>query len=98
MLRQPPVIKLDEIPDVLAREFPDRDTITVYVGSNAATPTASLDTITAPLKAGQPRLPYLRTVHLRHRRTAGTHGGREGAGRRQHRPPALPRRVPQVLL
>ena len=64
MLRQPPVIKLDEIPDVLAREFPDRDTITVYVGSNAATPTASLDTITAALKAGRPKLPYLRMVHI----------------------------------
>ena len=64
MLRQPPVIKLDEIPDVIAREFPDRDTITVYVGSNAATPTASLDTITAALKAGRPKLPYLRMVHI----------------------------------
>ncbi|MEI8189331.1 MAG: hypothetical protein WCI75_06415 [candidate division NC10 bacterium] len=35
---------------------------------------------------------------MRDRRPPGTHGGREGAGRRQHRPPALPRRVPQVHL
>jgi acyl-CoA hydrolase len=64
MARKPIVIKLDDIPDVIAREFPARDTITVYVGSNAATPTASLDTITAALKAGRPKLPYLRMVHL----------------------------------
>jgi acyl-CoA hydrolase len=64
MTRQPIPIKLDDIPEVLAREFRERDRITVYVGSNAATPTASLDTITAALKVGRPRLPYLRMVHL----------------------------------
>lgn len=64
MMCQPAVIKLDDIPDVIAKKFPDRDTITVYVGSNAATPTASLDTITAAIKAGRPKLPYLRMVHL----------------------------------
>jgi 4-hydroxybutyrate CoA-transferase len=64
MTRQPIAIKLNDIPDVLSREFRDRDVITVYVGSNAATPTASLDTVTAALKAGRPRLPYLRMVHI----------------------------------
>jgi acyl-CoA hydrolase len=64
MTHQPAVIKLGDIPDVIAREFPARDTITVYVGSNAATPTASLDAITAALKVGWPKLPYLRMVHL----------------------------------
>ena len=64
MARQPIVIKLDDIPDLIAREFPARDTITVYVGSNAATPTASLDAITAALKVGWPKLPYLRMVHI----------------------------------
>jgi acyl-CoA hydrolase len=38
--------------------------ITVYVGSNAATPTASLDAITDALKTGWPKLPFLRMVHL----------------------------------
>jgi hypothetical protein len=46
-----PRIKLGDIPEILAREFPARDTLTVYVGSNAATPTASLDAITAGEKA-----------------------------------------------
>jgi 4-hydroxybutyrate CoA-transferase len=64
MVRQPTVIKLDEIPDIISKEFPARDMITVYVGSNAATPTASLDAITAALKTGWPKLPYLRMVHL----------------------------------
>ncbi len=64
MTRQPIVIKLDDIPEIIAREFRDQDVITIYVGSNAATPTASLDVITAALKAGRPRLPFLRMVHL----------------------------------
>ncbi len=63
-MRQPIAIKLNDIPDVIAREFRDRDAITVYVGSNAATPTASLEALTAALKIGYPKLPYLRMVHL----------------------------------
>ena len=64
MAHQPTLIKLSEIAEIIARTFPARDTITVYVGSNAATPTASLDAITAALKTGWPKLPYLRMVHL----------------------------------
>jgi 4-hydroxybutyrate CoA-transferase len=64
MTHHPTVIKLGDIAEVIAKEFPVRDMLTVYVGSNAATPTASLDAITAALKAGWPKLPYLRMVHL----------------------------------
>jgi acyl-CoA hydrolase len=64
MAHQPTVIKLGDIAEVIAREFPARDMLTVYVGSNAATPTASLDAITDALKAGWPKLPYLRMVHI----------------------------------
>lgn len=64
MSHQPAVIKLGDIPEVIAREFPTRDMVTVYVGSNAATPTASLDAVTSALKTGWPKLPYLRMVHL----------------------------------
>jgi len=59
MTHQPTVIKLGDIAEVIAREFPARDMLTVYVGSNAATPTASLDAITEALKVGWPKLPYL---------------------------------------
>jgi acyl-CoA hydrolase len=64
MTHQPTVIKLGDIAEVIAREFPARDMLTVYVGSNAATPTASLDAITEALKVGWPKLPYLRMVHI----------------------------------
>ena len=64
MTHRPTVVRRSDIPEVIAQAFPARDTITVYVGSNAATPTASLDAITDALKAGWPKLPYLRMVHL----------------------------------
>lgn len=64
MTHRPTVVRLSDIPEIIAQAFPARDAITVYVGSNAATPTASLDAITAALKAGWPKLPYLRMVHL----------------------------------
>jgi acyl-CoA hydrolase len=63
-MHHPTAIKLGDIPDVIAKAFPARDVITVYVGSNAATPTASLDAVTDALKTGWPKLPYLRMVHL----------------------------------
>jgi len=64
MIHKPSVIKLDQIADVLAREFKGRETITCYVGSNAAVPTASLESLTAAVKARSPKLPYIRMVHL----------------------------------
>lgn len=64
MTRHPTIIKLGDIAEVIATSFPARDVLTVYVGSNAATPTASLDAITDALKTGWPKLPYLRMVHL----------------------------------
>jgi 4-hydroxybutyrate CoA-transferase len=64
MIHRPSVIKLDQIAEVLEREFRGQDSITCYVGSNAAVPTASLEALTAALKARHPKLPYLRMVHL----------------------------------
>jgi 4-hydroxybutyrate CoA-transferase len=64
MSRQTTVIKLGDVADVIAREFADREVITCYIGSNAAVPTASLEVLTAALKARRPKLPYLRMVHL----------------------------------
>ena len=64
MIPEPRVIRLDDIPGIIAERFKDRDSITCYVGSNAATPTASLDALTAGIEAGQPRLPFMRMVHL----------------------------------
>ena len=64
MAYQPPVIQLNQLADIIAKEFKHKDTITCYVGSNAATPTASLEFLTAAVKAGSPRLPFIRMVHL----------------------------------
>ncbi|TRZ86477.1 acetyl-CoA hydrolase/transferase family protein [bacterium] len=64
MTYQPTVIKLDQLADVISKEFRHKDTITCYVGSNAATPTASLEFLTAAVKAGSPTLPFIRMVHL----------------------------------
>ncbi|MDD3179830.1 MAG: acetyl-CoA hydrolase/transferase C-terminal domain-containing protein [Opitutaceae bacterium] len=64
MHHQPTVIKPNDLADVLARKFFGRKMITVYIGSNAAAPTASIEALTAALKAGSPKLPFLRTVHL----------------------------------
>jgi acyl-CoA hydrolase len=61
---QPKIIALDQIADVIAEKFKSRDEITCYVGSNAATPTASLEALTAAVKSGRPRLPFLKMVHL----------------------------------
>jgi len=61
---QPTVIKLGQIPEVIAKEFAGKDVVTCYIGSNAATPTASLDALTAAVKSRTPRLPFLRMVHL----------------------------------
>lgn len=61
---KPKKITLDQIADVIAEKFNTSDEITCYVGSNAATPTASLEALTAAIKSGQPRLPFLKMVHL----------------------------------
>jgi acyl-CoA hydrolase len=64
MSYQPALIKLDELADVISREFRHKEMVTCYLGSNAATPTASIDFLTAAIKAGAPKLPFIRMVHI----------------------------------
>jgi acyl-CoA hydrolase len=61
---QPKKISHDQIADVIAEKFKARHEIACYVGSNAATPTASLEALTEAIKSRQPRLPFLKMVHL----------------------------------
>jgi acyl-CoA hydrolase len=61
---QPKKITHDQIAEVIVDKFNDSAEITCYVGSNAATPTASLEALTAALKSRQPRLPFIKMVHL----------------------------------
>ena len=64
MTTTPKHIRLDQIADVMAEAFHGRDAITCYIGSNAATPTASLEALTRNIETGAPRLPFIRMVHL----------------------------------
>ncbi|MGB5750769.1 MAG: hypothetical protein WBM69_27615, partial [Desulfobacterales bacterium] len=61
---QPKKITLSRIADVISEKFNTSDEITCYVGSNAATPTASLEALTGAIKSRQPRLPFFKMVHL----------------------------------
>lgn len=64
MVNKPTIIRLDQIAEVISREFKDKEVITCYLGSNAATPTSSIESLTAALKARTPRLPFIRMVHI----------------------------------
>jgi acyl-CoA hydrolase len=64
MSTDPKKITLPQLADVLASHFQHKQEITCYIGSNAATPTASIEAITAAVKARTPKLPYLRMVHI----------------------------------
>jgi hypothetical protein len=64
MNAQPKTITADQIADVIAAKFKGKDELTCYVGSNAATPTTSLEALTESIQSGQPRLPFIKMVHL----------------------------------
>ncbi len=64
MNAQPKTITTDQIAGVISEKFKTSDEITCYVGSNAATPTASLEALTAAIKSRHPRLPFIKMVHL----------------------------------
>jgi acyl-CoA hydrolase len=64
MSPDPKTITLSQLPEIIASHFQHKSEITCYIGSNSATPTASLEAITAALKARSPRLPFLKMVHL----------------------------------
>jgi 4-hydroxybutyrate CoA-transferase len=64
MKSEPEVIQPREIGEILASRFQGRDAVTCYVGSNSATPTASLEALTHAVEVGNPDLPFLKMVHL----------------------------------
>lgn len=64
MITMPKAVQLEELAGIIAERFKDREMITCYVGSNAATPTAALRALTDAVKSNAPRLPFLRMVHL----------------------------------
>lgn len=57
-------IKLEEIPQIISKEFKGAGEINCYAGSNAATPTAILEAITKGVEDKRRKLPFIRMIHL----------------------------------
>ncbi len=64
MNKEPETIQADQIAEVICAEFRNRDAITCYLSSNAATPTASIEALTQSIRSGTPSLPFIKMVHL----------------------------------
>ena len=64
MLKMPSVIKLDQLADIISIRYRDKESITFYLGSNAASPTASMDALTGAVKSGSHKMPFMKMVHL----------------------------------
>jgi 4-hydroxybutyrate CoA-transferase len=64
MSEEPTTLELGQLAEVIAGHFAHKKEITCYIGSNAATPTASIEAITEAAITRTPRLPFLRMIHL----------------------------------
>ena len=64
MTSAPKTIKPAEIAAVLAENVDSKQTITCYVGSNAAMPSTLLLVLPEAIKSRRTRLPFMKIVHL----------------------------------
>jgi acyl-CoA hydrolase len=64
MNAEPKTIARSQLPDIIASHFGHKPEIVCYIGSNAATPTASIEAITEAVRARSPKMPFLKMVHL----------------------------------
>lgn len=64
MNREPKVVKKEAIADILYDTFNGKDHINCYIGSNAATPTALIEALSASIKASSRTRPFFKMVHL----------------------------------
>jgi 4-hydroxybutyrate CoA-transferase len=64
MIKKPNVIKLNQIADVMYEKFKNKSYINCYIGSNSATPTASIEALSESIKSGHPNLPFIKMIHL----------------------------------
>jgi acyl-CoA hydrolase len=60
----PAIIKVEQIADIIHKRLSHQETVTCYVGSNAATPTASIEALSEALSSGNPKIPFMKMVHL----------------------------------
>jgi len=63
-MKKPQVILPNQLGEVIASALKGRKSINCYVGSNAATPTTLIESLADAIKAGTPRLPFMRMLHL----------------------------------
>ena len=59
----PQKITANQIGAIIAETFKGKKEIVCYLGSNAATPTASIEALTASIKSQNSGLPLWRTVY-----------------------------------
>lgn len=64
MIKAPRIIPADQLGEVIAAHFKGRESINCYVGSNAATPTTLIESLSDAIKTRTPRLPFTRMLHL----------------------------------
>jgi acyl-CoA hydrolase len=64
MSPDPKTITLSQLADVIASHCQRKKEITCYIGSNAATPTVSIEALTAAVIARAPKLPFIKMVHI----------------------------------
>jgi hypothetical protein len=64
MIKKPQIILADQLAEVISERFKGRKSVNCYIGSNAATPTTLIESPAYSIKAGMPRLPFMRMVHL----------------------------------
>lgn len=60
----PETIKLNEIGDILINHFGKENNINCYIGSNSATPTATLEALTEAVKDRAGKLPFMKMIHI----------------------------------
>jgi acyl-CoA hydrolase len=64
MKTAPTPVKLKDIGDIIARHLGHKDNINCYIGSNAATPTASIEALTEAVKNNTGQLPFMKMLHI----------------------------------
>jgi len=64
MKNKPVKIKHKDIGGIIADHFGNRKNINCYVGSNSATPTASLEALTESIKNDSINLPFMKMIHI----------------------------------
>ncbi len=64
MKSKPVKIKLKNIGDLFVSHFGNRKNINCYIGSNAATPTASIEALSEFIKEEGTKLPFIKMLHI----------------------------------